>query len=103
MRNAIDAGYRHFDSAYVYRNEADVGRGIREKIAEGAVTREEIFFVTKLWNTFHEPEKVEIACRKSLANCGLDYIDLYLIHFPVGFIDGTQDERYSNKSYIIYS
>lgn len=85
IRDAIDAGYRHFDTAYAYGNEAEVGHGIKQKIAEGAVRREEIFFVTKLWCTFHEPDKVEYICRKSLANSGLDYIDLYLMHFPVGF------------------
>lgn len=85
VRDAIDAGYRHMDSAFVYANEADVGRAIREKVAEGAVTRDEMFFTTKLWCTFHDPQLVEHACRTSLANAGLEYIDLYLMHFPVGF------------------
>lgn len=84
-KDAIDAGYRHFDTAYMYGNEAAVGQGIREKIAEGVVKREEIFYVTKLWCTDMEVSRVEQACRRSLINAGLAYIDLYLIHFPVAF------------------
>lgn len=62
-----------------------MGEAIREKIAEGVVKREDIFYVTKLWSTFHRAEHVERIFRESLANSGLDYIDLYLIHFPVAF------------------
>lgn len=83
VRDAIDVGYRHFDTAYFYGNESEVGQAIREKIAEGVVKREDVFFVTKLWCTFHSPVHVERILRKSLANTGLDYIDLYLIHFPM--------------------
>lgn len=82
---AIDAGYRHFDTAFLYGNEREVGQAIQEKIAEGVVKREDIFIVTKLWNTHHEPIKVEKACRISCENLGLDYIDLYLMHYPVAF------------------
>jgi len=103
VKDAIDAGYRHFDSAYLYANEAEVGQGILDKIADGTVKREDIFYTTKLWGNFHEPKHVERIFRKSLENSGLDYIDLYLMHFPVGFTyysdenswpknaDGTQD------------
>lgn len=82
---AIDAGYRHFDTAYLYGNEREVGQAIQEKIAEGVVKREDIFIVTKLWNTYHEPEKVEKVCRVSCENLGLGYIDLYLMHYSVAF------------------
>lgn len=58
---------------------------MREKIEDGTVTRAELFIVTKLWNIHHAPEHVEPACRKSLKNLGLDYIDLYLIHTPIGY------------------
>lgn len=58
---------------------------MREVVAEGKITREEIFLVTKLWNVYHGADKVEMACRKSLKNLGLDYIDLFLMHTPIGY------------------
>jgi len=85
VKHAIDLGYRHFDTAHLYWNEKQVGDGIRAKIAEGVVRREDIFVVTKLWNTYHAPDKVELACRNSCNKLGLDYIDLYLMHSPMGY------------------
>lgn len=85
MKFAIENGYRHIDTAYFYKNEEDVGRAINEKIADGTVTREDMFVVTKLWNIHHAPKHVETACRKSLENLGLKYLDLYLMHTPMGF------------------
>lgn len=67
----------------LYGNEKEIGRAVRDKIAEGVVRREDLFIVTKLWNTYHEEEKVVPTCKRSLENFGLDYIDLYLIHWPV--------------------
>lgn len=85
VKDAIDAGYRHFDTAYFYENEEEVGKAIREKIAQGVIKREDVYIVTKLWCHFHDPERVEYACRKSLKNFGLDYVDLYLMHWPYGY------------------
>lgn len=67
----------------LYGNEKEIGEAIREKIKDGTVKREDLFVVSKLWNTFHEREKVVPTCKKSLENFGLDYLDLYLIHWPV--------------------
>jgi len=92
VRYAIDVGYRHIDTAYFYQNEAEIGKAIRDKIAEGVVKRQDIFVVTKLWNIHHEPERVEGACRKQLALLGLEYIDLYLMHLPVGYKYVSEDD-----------
>lgn len=79
---AIKAGFRHIDGAAIYCNEAEVGEAIAACIAEGVVSRGDLFVTTKLWNMHHAPEDVEQACRASLARLKLDYIDLYLVHWP---------------------
>lgn len=76
----------------MYGTEKCVGQSILEKIAEGVVKREDIFYVSKLWSTFHRVEHVERIFRETLANSGLNYIDLYLIHFPVAFIHHGDDQ-----------
>jgi len=81
--NAVEAGYRLFDSAADYGNEQQTGEGLKRAMDAGTVKREELFVVSKLWNTFHRPEHVKMAVKKSLADLGLDYLDLYLIHFPI--------------------
>ncbi|XP_063132769.1 aldo-keto reductase family 1 member C3-like 1 isoform X3 [Rattus norvegicus] len=80
---AIDIGFRHIDSAYVYKNEKEVGEAIRSKITGGVVKREDIFLTTKLWSTFHRPELVRVGLERSLKSFQLDYVDLYLIHYPI--------------------
>lgn len=80
---AISAGYRHFDCAADYGNEQAVGQAIADAIAAGLCTRDELWITSKLWNTFHAAEHVQEACQKSLDDLGLDYLDLYLIHFPI--------------------
>ncbi|MEP0390954.1 aldo/keto reductase [Erythrobacter sp.] len=91
---AIRAGYRHFDSAADYGNEAESGEGFARAIAEGLVTRDELWITSKLWNTFHAPEHVEEAARKSLADLQIECFDLYLIHFPIALEYVPIEERY---------
>ena len=76
---ALEAGYRHIDTAAVYKNEADVGRAIR---ASG-IPRADIFLTTKLWNADQGEDAVLKACDQSLDRLGVEYVDLYLIHWPV--------------------
>ncbi|MEO1300535.1 MAG: aldo/keto reductase [Cyanobacteria bacterium J06636_16] len=88
VKEALRIGYRHIDGAWIYRNEEEVGRAIRESIEAGVVAREDIFLTSKLWNSFHAPEDVEKGCRESLEALGVEYLDLYLMHWPVAFRPG---------------
>jgi len=91
---AIRSGYRHLDCAADYANEAEVGEGIRRAVSEGLVRREDLFVTSKLWNTYHAAQHVEPACRRSLSDLGLDYVDLYLVHFPLAQRYVDFEERY---------
>lgn len=82
-RTAIEVGYRHLDCACDYGNEAEVGQGIASAVKDGLCDREDLWVTSKLWNTYHAPEHVHMACERSLNDLGLEYLDLYLIHFPI--------------------
>ncbi|KAL5058980.1 hypothetical protein RYX36_030584 [Vicia faba] len=79
--NSIKIGYRHFDYATDYKNETEVGEAFKEAFDTGFVKREDLFITTKLWNSDHG--HVVEACKDSLKKLQLDYLDLYLVHFPV--------------------
>ena len=92
---AIRLGYRHLDGACDYGNEAEVGEGIRRAVVEeGLCTRDELWVTSKLWNTFHAPEHVRPALEKSLEDLDLDFLDLYLVHFPIALAHVPFDVRY---------
>ena len=84
LRYALDNGYRHIDCAKVYLNEKEVGE-IFEEYIDKKVPRKDLFIVGKLWGTDHHPDDVEPACRASMTDLNVDYLDLYLIHWPTPF------------------
>ncbi|KZS97365.1 Aldo/keto reductase [Sistotremastrum niveocremeum HHB9708] len=88
VKTALNAGYRHIDGAWIYGNEAEVGAAIKET----GISREEIFITSKLWNSFHQPDDVAPALEESLKRLGTDYLDLYLIHWPVAFKKETTSD-----------
>ncbi|CAH0730655.1 unnamed protein product, partial [Brenthis ino] len=89
ISTAIDLGYRAIDTAFIYGNEKEIGEAIKSKIEDGTVKREDLFIISKLWSTFHRRDLVETACRLSLDSMGLEYFDLYMIHNPMSFREGS--------------
>ncbi|KAL1974803.1 hypothetical protein VTN31DRAFT_5007 [Thermomyces dupontii] len=82
---ALKAGYRHLDLARIYQNQREVGQGIRRAFQELGIKREDIFITSKLWNSEHRPDLVPRALDNTLNELGLEYLDLYLVHWPVAF------------------
>lgn len=92
--DAIKIGYRLFDGAQDYGNEKEVGEGIRKAIKDGLVERKDLFVVSKLWNSFHHPDHVKLALKRTLDDMGLEYLDLFYIHFPLAFKFVPFEEKY---------
>jgi alcohol dehydrogenase (NADP+) len=101
-RDALEAGFRHFDCAERYRNESEVGEALQAGLAAGGIAREDIFVTTKLWNTNHRPERVEPAFDASLERLRLKYLDLYLIHTPYAFQPGAEQDPRDQDGKVLY-
>ena len=101
-RDALEAGFRHFDCAERYRNEREVGGSLQAGLAAGGIAREDIFVTTKLWNSNHRPERVEPAFEASLDRLGLKYLDLYLIHTPFAFQPGDEQDPRDQNGNVLY-
>lgn len=102
VQQALRLGYRHIDCAAIYGNEEEIGRALWAAMEAGEVRREELFITSKLWNNAHLRQDVRPALEKSLEDLQLDYLDLYLIHWPVVFKPGIvlpeNDEGYLSLS-----
>ena len=101
-RDALEAGFRHFDCAERYRNEREVGEALQAGLAAGGIAREDIFVTTKVWNSNHRPERVEPAFEASLDRLRLKYLDLYLIHTPFAFHPGEEHDPRDQSGNVIY-
>jgi alcohol dehydrogenase (NADP+) len=102
IRNALEAGFRHFDCAERYGNEREVGEALQAGLDARETTREELFVTTKLWNTNHRPERVMPAFEASLVRLGLTYLDLYLIHTPFAFQPGDNPDPRDQNGNVLY-
>ena len=93
VKEAMAIGYRHIDCAPAYQNEPEVGKAVAEAIDSGMVARTDLWLTSKLWNDAHAPEQVQPALEKTLADLRVDFLDLYLIHWPVVFKPGVMFPR----------
>jgi alcohol dehydrogenase (NADP+) len=89
VEEAVRIGYRHFDCAFIYENEAEIGEALERVVAQGTVEREELWITSKLWNDRHAADDVLPALQATLADLRLDYVDLYLVHWPVALQKGV--------------
>jgi len=97
VSSAIEVGYRHFDCAPIYGNEKEIGEAFAKAFREGLVKREELWITSKLWNDNHAEEHVLPGLRQTLADLQLEYLDLYLIHWPVALRHGVVMPKEGNN------
>lgn len=86
LQQALQTGYRHLDCAAIYLNEKEIGTYLHEQMRQQHITRQSMWITSKLWNSFHDPKHVRQACVQTLTDLQLDYLDLYLMHWPVAQI-----------------
>jgi diketogulonate reductase-like aldo/keto reductase len=101
-KTALEVGFRHFDCAERYRNEAAVGEAMQGVFRVRAVRREDVFVTTKLWNTNHRPERVKPAFDASRRRLKVDHIDCYIIHTPFAFKPGDEQDPRDEQGRVIY-
>jgi len=101
-KTALEVGFRHFDCAERYRNEAAVGDAMTQAFRAGTCRREDVFVTTKLWNTNHRPERVKTAFEASCQRLQVDYVDCYLIHTPFAFRPGDEQDPRDEHGQVIY-
>jgi diketogulonate reductase-like aldo/keto reductase len=99
---ALEAGFRALDTAERYRTEREVGEAMKEVFQAGKIKREDVFVITKLWNTNHRPERVKPAFEASLKRLQLDELDLYLIHTPFAFQPGDEQDPRDANGHVLY-
>jgi len=100
VESALKTGYRHIDCAAVYGNEAEVGNALAETFSTTDINRENVHITSKLWNTAHRKQDVIPALKKSLNDLKLDYLDLYLMHWPVAFQPGLEGFPQGEEDYL---
>jgi len=89
VKEALNTGYRHIDCAAIYGNEKEIGRAFGKIFEGGEIRREEVLVTSKLWNDMHAPADVEAGLRTTLSDLGLEYLDLYLMHWPIALKRGS--------------
>ena len=102
VKTALEVGFRHFDCAERYRNEAAIGEAMQEIFKKGTIKREDVFVTTKIWNTNHRPERVKPAFDGSCRRLQIDYVDCYVIHTPFAFRPGDDQDPRDEHGQVIY-